>query len=90
MASVGATAVTTPKDPQTGQFVSVVSGAPRIGSAGFTALTGTGTHEVSPESVPPVSGQPDSLLTYAPEADQVAFKVGYQMPAGTPGPSYRT
>jgi hypothetical protein len=78
----------TPKT-RDGQYVSVVSGTPRIGLADFTELTGTGTREVSPPSVPPVSGQPASLQTLASEAEQAALKIGWQSPDAHAAASYQ-
>jgi len=94
MACLEAASMTAPRHPQTGQFlaanppnaVKVVVGAPRTG---FVQLTEAGTHEVSPPSVPPVSGQPADLRTHGSEQEQIALKVGWQSPDAHAGPSYR-
>ena len=82
---MGAAVMTATPKTASGQYVSVQSGCPRIGVLPDLAA---GSHEVSAPSVPPVSGQPSSLQTLASEAEQVALKVGWQMPEGHPWPVY--
>jgi hypothetical protein len=74
----------TPKTAS-GQYVSVQAGTPRLAVLPDLAA---GSHEVDPPSVPPVSGQPASLQTLASEAEQIALKIGWQMPEGHPWPVY--
>jgi hypothetical protein len=78
--------VSTPRHPQTGQFVNVVSGAPRTGS--FESVTGTGATDTA-SAPPPVFAQPPDLPTQASGDDQAAFKLAWQAkmsPTGHSGP----
>ncbi len=74
------------RHPQTGQYVTVLVGAPRTGS--FESVTGTGATDT--ESAPsPTFSQPADLPTQASGDDQAQFKLQWQAkmsPTGNPGP----